>query len=111
LLEVIIQMGENREMEKKVFILWVLAFLLFSNLVLADCVDVSRITSYYIQGAHDVILYSRLTPFAYVNVHWCNLYPDSSVQLTTRYLCDSDKILIDGQACDIFSLTSTTTTR
>ena len=97
-------------MEKKILILWVVVFLLFPNLVLADCVDVSRATSYYIQGGHDVIVYNRLTPLAYINIRWCNLYPDSSVQLTTGYVCDSDKIMIDGQACDIFSLKSSSTT-
>ena len=97
-------------MKEKVLILWVFAFLLLANLAFADCVNVSRATSYYVQGGHDVIIYDRLTPLAYVNIRWCNLHSDSSVQLTTRYLCDSDIILIDGQACDIFSIRSTTTT-
>ena len=97
-------------MKKKVIILSVLVLLLFPSLVLADCVDVSRATSYYIQGGHDVIVYNRLTPLAYINIPWCNLHSDSSVQLTTGYLCDSDKVIIDGQACDVFSLKSSSTT-
>ncbi len=94
-------------MKKKVLIiLSVFALMLFSNLVLADCVDVSRATSYYIQGGHDVIIYNRLTPLAYVTIRWCNLYSDSSVQLTSGYLCDSDRIIVDGDACPIFTIRS-----
>jgi len=97
-------------MKKRVLILGMCVFLLLSNLALADCADVSRATSYYVQGGHDVIIYNRLTPLAYVNVRWCNIYPDSSVQLTSGYICDSDKIIIDGIACDIFSLKTSSTT-
>jgi hypothetical protein len=97
-------------MKRNILILLGFSLLLIPNLVLADCVDVSRTTSYYIQGAHDVILYYRLTPLAYISVPWCNILSDSSVLITKGYLCDSDKILIDGQACDIFSLKSSSST-
>ena len=103
-------MEADGEMKRNILILLGFILLFAPNLVLGDCVDVSRTTSYYIQGAHDVILYYRLTPLAYINVQWCNIFSDSSVQITKGYLCDSDKILIDGQACDIFSLKSSTTT-
>jgi hypothetical protein len=43
-----------------------LILLFVPNLILADCVDVSRTTSYYIQGAHHVILYYRVTPLAWI---------------------------------------------
>ena len=98
-------------MKKHFFILWALILLLLPITAFADCVDVSRVTSYYIQGAHDVILYFRLTPLAYVNVAWCNIYSDSTIQNTAAYLCDSDKIIIDGEACDIFSIKSSTNSR
>jgi hypothetical protein len=98
-------------MKKHLFILWASILLFLPITAFADCVDVSRATSYYIQGAHDVILYFRLTPLAFVNVPWCNIYSDSTIQNTTAYLCDSDKIIIDGAACDIFSIKSSTTPR
>jgi len=83
-----------------------LILLFLPNLVWADCVDATRVTSYYIQGAHDFILYNRLTPAAYVNVPWCNIFSDSVIQTTAGYICDGDKVIIDGQACDIFSVRS-----
>lgn len=90
--------------ERLVFLVLILLFL--PNLVWADCVDATRVTSYYIQGAHDFILYNRLTPAAYVNVPWCNIFSDSVIQSTAGYICDGDKVIIDGQACDIFSVRS-----
>jgi len=93
-------------MKRKRLILFALVLLLLPNLAWADCLDVSRTTSYYIQGAHEVILYSRMTPVAYISVPWCNIFSDSSVQVTKGYLCDSDKIIIDGEACPIFTVRS-----
>ena len=88
-------------------VIYVGLFILFlPNLALTDCVDVRRTTSYYIQGAHNVILYNRLTPVAYINVPWCNIFSDSTVQVSTAYLCDSDKIIIDGEPCPIFTVRS-----
>ncbi len=75
----------------------------------ADCVDVSRATSYYIRGAHEVVLYYRLTPLAFISVPWCNIHADSPIQTTTGYVCDSDKIIVDGVPCDVFSVESSMT--
>ncbi len=69
----------------------------------AECADINRMTSYYIEGAHDVIIYNRLTPLAYIHVR-CNISPESVIQVTRGYLCDSDSILIDGEACNIFGI-------
>ncbi len=78
--------------------------LVVPNMVSAGCADVSRATGYYIQGAHDIIVYSQMTPLAYINVFQCNLFGDSRIQLTKAYLCDSDYIIIDGDSCPIFSI-------
>ena len=86
-----------------------LILLFLPNLVLADCVNASRATRYYIQGAHDFILYNWITPVGYVNVPWCNIFSNSTIQITSGYLCDGDKVLIDGGACDIFSLKTSST--
>ncbi len=98
-------------MKKHRFMLVGLILLVLPSLVLADCVDVTRVTDHYVQGAHDIILYSRMTPVAYVDVPWCNVSPRSSIQLTSGYLCDGDKIIIDGEGCPIFSLTTSSTIR
>ncbi len=93
-----------KKKSKLIFLGLIILFL--PNLVWADCADVTRVTSYYIQGAHDVILYYRLTPVAYITVPWCNIFSGSTIQLTSGYLCDGDKIIVDGEACPIFTLRS-----
>ncbi len=96
-------------MKKRRFISLGLFLLILPSLVWADCVDVTRVTDHYVQGAHDIILYSRVTPVAYIDVPWCNVSSRSSIQLTSGYLCDGDKIIIDGEGCPIFSLTTSST--
>ena len=91
-------------MKKNKFIWLGLTLLVLPGLAWADCTDVTRVTSHYVQGAHDIILYYRLTPVAYINVRSCNILPTSDIQLTSGYLCDGDKIIIDGEGCYIFSL-------
>jgi len=86
-----------------------LILLFLPTLALADCIDASHVTSYYIQGTHDFVLYNRLTPRGYINVPWCNIFSDSRIQITTGYICDGDKVLIDGEACDIFSVKTAST--
>ncbi len=98
-------------MKKRRLILLGLFLLILPSLVWADCVAVTRVTDHYIQGAHDIILYSGMTPVAYIDVPWCNVSPRSSIQLTSGYLCDGDKIIIDGEGCPIFSLTTSSTIR
>jgi len=86
-----------------------LTLLFLPTLALADCIDASRVTDYYIQGSHDFILYNKLTPAGYINVPWCNIFSNSRIRITTGYICDGDKVLIDGEACDIFSVKTSST--
>jgi hypothetical protein len=101
--------GGRKEMKKNGFIGLGLMLLVLPGLAWADCVDVTRVTDHYVQGAHDIILYNRVTPVAYLNVPWCNISPRSSIQLTSGYLCDGDKIIVDGEGCPIFSLSTSST--
>ena len=95
---------------KKTRLLWLgLILLVFPGLAWADCADVTRVTGHYVQGGHNIILYYLLRPVAYVNVPWCGILSESSVQLTSGYLCDGDKIIIDGVACSVFSVSLSST--
>jgi hypothetical protein len=97
--------GQN--MEKKMVILMGLAIvLLCPGLVLSDCVDFERYTSFYVQGGHAIIFYSGLRPIASVDVPYCLLSPSSSVRLIKSYVCDGDSIMIDGSKCLIMSVSS-----
>ncbi len=97
-------------MGKKMVMLMGLAIvLLCPGLVLSDCMDFERSTSYYVQGGHSIIFYSGLMPIGRVEVPYCALSPSSSVRLIKSYACDGDDILIDGSKCIIMTVTSAST--
>ncbi len=92
-------------MGKKMVILMALAIvLLCPGLVLSDCMDLRRSTSFYVAGGHSIIFYSGLMPIGRVEVPYCSLSPSSSVSLIKTYVCDGDKIMIDGSGCTITSV-------
>jgi hypothetical protein len=90
-------------------ILFCVVTVLFPALALSDCADLSRATSWYVQGANRVIFYSGLRPIAYVDIPYCALSPTSSINLITSYVCESDRIIIDGVECIILSVYKTGT--
>ncbi len=90
-------------------ILSIAFLLLLPHIVFSDCVDLGRATGWYVQGSHTLIFYSAKTPTARVNVPNCSIKPSSIVRLITKYLCDSDKVIINGEACDIMTVTSAST--
>ena len=94
-------------MKKDVLILLCLGILLvLPNLALADCVDLGRVTRWYIQGEDTIIYYSGNTPVAKVTLQDCTVTSSSSIRLTKSYVCDSDSLIIDDQECAIMTLTS-----
>jgi len=97
-------------MRKKVLILFSLAILLFSpNLTLSDCVDIGRSTSFYIQGAHTIIFYTGSWPTAYFDIPHCTIRPSSSIRPIKNYVCDGDKVVVDGETCTIMDVYSSST--
>jgi len=97
-------------MGKKIVIFLGLGIVLLSpSIVFSDCVDLGRSTSLYVQGAHSIIFYGGLMPVARVDVPYCTLSPSSSIRLLNNYVCDGDKIIIDGSGCMIMNVTSSST--
>lgn len=89
------------------FILLSLAVLVSSSgIAFADCVDLGRATSWYLQGAHSVIFYYGTTPMARVDVPYCVVDPSSIIRFTKNYICDSDNIIVDGESCLIMTVSS-----
>ena len=94
-------------MGKKVLVLLGVAVaLFFPSIVFSDCVDLGRATSSYVRGGHSIIFYGGLMPIARVEVPYCALSPSSSIRLLKSYVCDGDKIIIDGSGCLIMSVSS-----
>jgi hypothetical protein len=93
--------------KKVVVLLGVAVTLLSPSIVFSDCVDLGRATSWYVQGGHSIIFYRGLMPIARVDVPYCALSPSSSIRLLNSYVCDGDKIIIDGSGCLIMNVSST----
>jgi len=97
-------------MGKKMVVLLAVAVTLFSPcIVFSDCVDLGRATSWYVQGGHSIIFYAGLMPIAHVDVPYCALNPTSSIRLLKSYVCEGDKIIIDGIGCTIMNVSLSST--
>jgi len=90
----------------KKIILFTFLLLLFPNLAPGDCTDVRGFTDMYVQGGHTLILYRGSIPVAFLTIPYCSLRPTSNIRLLKSYLCDGEKIMIDGEACTILSVHS-----
>lgn len=90
----------------KKIILFSLLLLSFPNLASGDCADVRGFTDMYVQGGHTLILYRGPTPLAFLSVPYCTLTSTSDIRLTKSYVCDGEKVIVDGEACTILSVQS-----
>ena len=94
-------------MGKKMVVLLAVAVTLFSPcIVFSDCVDLGRATSWYVQGGHSIIFYGGLMPIARIDVPYCALDSSSSIRLIKSYVCEGDKIIVDGSGCLIMNVSS-----
>jgi hypothetical protein len=97
-------------MRQKIVIFLGLGIMLLSrSIALSDCVDLGRASSWYVQGAHSIIFYGGLMPIARVDVPYCTPNPSSSIRLLKSYVCDGDRMIIDGSGCMIMNVSSSST--
>ena len=80
--------------------------LLFSTQALADCVSLVSFTDWFAQDTHNVVFYRGSRPLGTLNVPDCSINPSSTIRLSKSYVCDFDKIVIDGEECTIMTVTS-----
>ena len=81
-------------------------FLLFPNPALADCVSLVSYTDWFAQDSHHVAFYRGTRPLGTLTVPYCSINPSSTILLIKSYVCDLDKIIIDGEECTIMTVTS-----
>jgi hypothetical protein len=94
-------------MRKIVFVLLSFSLLaFFPGVVLSDCTDLGRFTSWTVQGENTIIFYSQNSPIAQVVLQDCTVNLSSNIRLTKSYICDGDSLIVDGQECSIMTLTS-----
>jgi hypothetical protein len=90
---------------KILVLLSVATFLLSPNPALADCVSLGGFTDWFAEDAHNVVFYRGSRPLGSLNIPDCTINASSSIHLITSYVCDSDKIIIDGEECTIMTVT------
>jgi hypothetical protein len=94
-------------MKKNLFCLSILAAWLFSpGVAISDCTDLSRSTSWYVQDEDTIIFYAQNSPIAQIDLQDCTVSASSTIRLLKTYMCDSDRIVVDGQECGIITLKS-----
>jgi len=94
-------------MKKNIFFLLMLTVWLFSpGVAVSDCTDLSRSTSWYVQDEHTIIFYAQNSPIAQIDLQDCAVSASSNIRLLKSYMCDSDRIVVDGQECAIMTLKS-----
>jgi len=92
-------------MKNKIFILLGFAVLLFCpKMVLSDCTDFGRYTSWYATGGQSIIFYVGNKPLAKIVLQDCTVTQSSNIRLLKTYLCEDDSLLVDGQECPIMTI-------
>ncbi len=91
-------------LKKILLILFGLGIILLPALAFSDCADLSRATGWYVQGSSHIIFYSGFRRIATVDVPYCTINPSSTINFITSYICESDRIIIDGVECIILSI-------
>ncbi len=92
-------------MKKKTLVL--LSFvllLLFPNLALSDCADLSRFTDWVREGDHTVVFHMGNIPLARVNIPYCTILPSSTIRLNKFYVCDLDDLFVDKETCTVMTV-------
>ncbi len=74
------------------------------NLLFADCMDLSGYTSVFIESENKIVFYRGSNPIAAITLQDCKATSNSTIRLPKSYMCESDKIIIDGETCLIMSL-------
>ena len=89
---------------KKIWMILNLALLIFPTFVSADCANLERFNNWILESSHTVIFYDGKKPLARVEIPNCEIFPLSTIRLIDSYVCESDRILVDGVACQIITV-------
>jgi hypothetical protein len=93
-------------MKKKILLVVGLVTLLFSpTLASSDCTDLGRSTGVSVQDEKTIVYYLGNRPLAQIVLQDCTVNASSNIRLLKSYVCDSDRVVVDGQECAIMTLT------
>ncbi len=95
---------KRRKMKKLIRSALIFAILIIPTFASADCTDLQRYTGWVLETSRSVIFYDGKTPLARVELQDCEIRPSSRIRLLTSYICESDKIEVDGDTCQIITI-------
>ena len=91
-------------------ILGLMVVFLLPNVVFSDCLTFggSDPVNWYVQNERTIVFYDAwgTTPIARVTLQTCTVNESSAIRLSKRFLCDTDKIIVDNRPCSIMTITS-----
>jgi hypothetical protein len=91
-------------------IMGLMVVLLLPDVVFADCLTFGRSgpVNWYVQNERTIVFYDvwGTSPIAQVTLQTCKVNESSAIRLIKRYLCDTDKIIVDNRPCSIMTITS-----
>ena len=98
-------------MRRLTFIVLGLAVVLsLPTVVFSDCLDFGRMgpLSWHFQNERTIVFYDvwARTPIAQVTLQTCRVNEFSTIGLSKRYLCDTDKVIVDNRPCSIVTISS-----
>lgn len=67
----------------------------------AGCADLGSITKWVRIDTHKIIMYRGSTAIAMLDIPYCYIYPTSEIKVVNDYVCNWDKIIVEGEVCDI----------
>jgi hypothetical protein len=88
-------------MRKIAYLIVLLVYGLTSSFAWAACAEISNATNWSNINTHKIIVYRGSKAIAILDIPYCDIYPSSGIRLDKEYICDGDKIIVSGTACDI----------
>jgi hypothetical protein len=77
---------------------------LLPALASAECGTIAMYDRFTLEGMNTITLYSGTMPVARFDVQNCSVQPTSSIELVQNYMCDGEKLKIDGNDCIIMEI-------
>jgi len=91
-------------------VLGLMVVLSLPTFVFSDCLDFGRSgpPTWHVQDERTIVFYDAWgkTPIAQVTLQTCRVDEFSAIRLSKRYLCDTDKLIVDNRPCSIVTITS-----
>ncbi len=77
------------------------AFLFAAASAWAACVNLGTATKWQRIDSHKIIIYRGSRAVALLDIPYCFVYSTSDIRIVKNSVCNWEKIILDGEICDI----------